>query len=225
MSDRQLRDACTELREQHRGEHRDANATLLAVLRMTRETQRSRFMLRHVLLPAAAMLVATTAWAGATGRLAPAVRNVVEVVREDVKTRQSRPPVRRHARAPSEAASNVPAPAVALVAIASEAPPAVASSAPVAAEDPHAAAFAKAHHIHFVEHDPKRAIEAWSAYLHAAPHGRFAPEARYNRAIALLRLGREAEARPSLERFAGGEYGGYRQREARALLNALDSRE
>jgi hypothetical protein len=47
------------------------------------------------------------------------------------------------------------------------------------------------------------------------------PEARYNRAIALARLGRNAEAAAALEPFARGDYGAYRQSEANALLNAL----
>ncbi len=221
MNDRDLRDACTELREQHRGEHHQADATLLAVLRRTRETQRGGFMLRHFLLPAAAMLAATTAWAGATGRLAPAVRSVVFVVRNEVRTERRKPTVRLHSPAP--AAERVELAVDAPVA-ASPTPPAVASSAPVSAEDPHAALFAKAHRIHFTEHDPARAVDAWAAYLHAAPQGRFAPEAHYNRALALVRLGREAEARPTLARFAGGDYGAYRQREARALLEALEKR-
>jgi len=45
-------------------------------------------------------------------------------------------------------------------------------------------------------------------------------EARYNRAICLVRLGRRAGARAALAPFASGAYGGYRQEDARALLDA-----
>ena len=65
-----------------------------------------------------------------------------------------------------------------------------------------------------------RALSGWNAYLQAAPGGRLATEARYNRAICLLRLGRDAEARQALEPFASGKFG-YRQNEARELLEEL----
>ncbi|MBX3223183.1 MAG: hypothetical protein KF795_21910, partial [Labilithrix sp.] len=96
-------------------------------------------------------------------------------------------------------------------------PPAPSASAP----DPHAALFAEAHRLHFTERDPARALAAWDRYLAAAPDGRFAPEARYNRALALVRLGRLVEAKPELRAFASGAYGDYRRDEAKALLDAL----
>lgn len=80
-----------------------------------------------------------------------------------------------------------------------------------------------AHRLHFVEHDAARALHAWDAYLAAVPHGRFALEARYNRALCLVRLGREDEARRALAPFAAGGYGGYRQREATELIDTLSS--
>ena len=53
---------------------------------------------------------------------------------------------------------------------------------------------------------------------------RFAVEARYNRAIVLARLHRITEARAALAPFAAGAVeGGYRQREATELLDALES--
>ncbi len=77
------------------------------------------------------------------------------------------------------------------------------------------------HRAHFVDGDPSSALRAWGAYLAAAPEGTFAPEAHYNRAVTLVRLGRLAEARQELEPFARGAYGGYRAREAAALLDAI----
>jgi len=65
------------------------------------------------------------------------------------------------------------------------------------------------------------AVAAWDAYLSAYPGGRYALEARYNRAIALIRAGRLEEARAALEPFERGVHGGYRQREARALGERL----
>lgn len=78
-----------------------------------------------------------------------------------------------------------------------------------------------AHQAHFVDHDFGAALRAWDAYLGAAPAGRFAPEARYNRALCLVRLGRKGEAESALRPFADGAYGGYRRDEAKALIEAL----
>jgi hypothetical protein len=96
-----------------------------------------------------------------------------------------------------------------------------AGSAELEAADPTFALYRAAHTAHFVDHDPARALAAWDAYIAAAPNGAFAPEAHYNRALSLVRLGRSSEARSALEPFANGAYGGYRQAEANALLARL----
>jgi TolA-binding protein len=97
---------------------------------------------------------------------------------------------------------------------------AVAPSASAAFHDADGDLYRLAHEAHFVSHDYGRALAAWDAYLSEAPRGRFATEARYNRAICLLRLGRDAEARQALEPFASGKMG-YRQSEASQLLEEL----
>jgi hypothetical protein len=91
-----------------------------------------------------------------------------------------------------------------------------------AATDGEESLYADAHRAHFVARDPVAALRGWNAYLRTYPDGRFALEARYNRALTLVRLGQVAEARAALAPFADGATGGYRQREARALLDALD---
>lgn len=80
-----------------------------------------------------------------------------------------------------------------------------------------------AHHAHFRDRDPAAALREWDAYLAMYPEGRFAVEARYNRAISLVRLGRRGEAREALAPFATGTYGGYRRAEAQGLLDAMAS--
>ncbi|WP_437519832.1 hypothetical protein WME79_25225 [Sorangium sp. So ce726] len=85
------------------------------------------------------------------------------------------------------------------------------------------ALYQAAHRAHFVERNPTAALDAWNAYLAAAPRGRFAVEAQYNRALCLVRLGRTDEARRALEPFAQGTFGGYRQTESRSLLEAMGS--
>ena len=80
-----------------------------------------------------------------------------------------------------------------------------------------------AHEAHFILKDPAAALAAWSDYLAHSPTGRLAVEARYNRALCLLRLGRIGEARAALQPFVAGAYGAYRQKEARNLVATLDA--
>ncbi len=80
--------------------------------------------------------------------------------------------------------------------------------------------YGAAHHAHFVLHDATTALAAWNAYLAQVQDGRFTTEARYNRAMCLLRLGRTDEARAALSAFAQTP-GGYRQQEAQQLVEKL----
>jgi hypothetical protein len=84
--------------------------------------------------------------------------------------------------------------------------------------------YERAHRIHFQEGDFARALPEWDGYLSAFPSGRWAPEARYNRAIALIKLGRFREARAALAPIAAGEYGEYRRSEARSLIETIERR-
>lgn len=82
--------------------------------------------------------------------------------------------------------------------------------------------YQRAHQSHFKEQDFAEALRAWNLYLRLDPGGPLALEARYNRALALLRLGRTLEAREALQPFARGEYGEYRRREATQLSEHID---
>lgn len=81
--------------------------------------------------------------------------------------------------------------------------------------------FRSAQALQFRDKAYAKALAGWEAYLRAAPGGALAPEARWNRAVCLLRLGRKPEARIALEPFAQGMEGGYRQAEAARLIAAL----
>ena len=101
-----------------------------------------------------------------------------------------------------------------------------AAPAPADLPDPDAAeraAYARAHVAHFAGTSWQRARTAWDDYLGSYPRGTFAPEARFNRALCLIRLERFGMARQALRPFAAGAVGrGYRTREARTLLDWMD---
>jgi hypothetical protein len=82
--------------------------------------------------------------------------------------------------------------------------------------------FRAAHDLHFKGDRPRDAIRAYAEYLREYPNGRFVPEARYNGALDQIKVGNDAAARDALAPFASGRFGGYRQKEARELLEALD---
>jgi hypothetical protein len=90
--------------------------------------------------------------------------------------------------------------------------------------DAEAAAYGRAHRAHFVEDAPGRALAAWDDYLAVYPAGVFAPEASYNRALCLVRLGRFGAAARALRPFASDARDGYRRIEARLLLDWIRER-
>ena len=92
---------------------------------------------------------------------------------------------------------------------------------PAPVSDAETRAYARAHQAHFADDAPARALDAWDAYLAAFPHGAFAPEAAYNRAICLVRLERRAEAARALRRIAAAPPDSYRREEALRLLDWL----
>lgn len=82
-------------------------------------------------------------------------------------------------------------------------------------------AFRRADDLYRRSGDLQGAIGAYRTYMRDYPTGRFVPEAKYNTALALVKLGRASEARSLLGPFADGAYGTYRQEAARKLLEAL----
>ena len=261
MTDNILKAASQALRElgdeQGQGE-RFTRARVMASLHQRRQRRSTRLAL---FLPLAAILVGSTAWAGATGRLGRVWTYVSDAVIEAVGEppggeeeavevpspgRRGTPPALASAAPspdvfPSEDPSELPAEEVEFAEEETRPEPVArgaggsgaanrrgrahssrAPGAPSARALPDTLSlYRAAHRTHFGEGDPAASLRAWDAYLRADPSGRFSVEARYNRAICLVRLGRRAQARAALAPFARGAYGGYRQREASELLEAL----
>jgi TolA-binding protein len=212
--------------------------TRARIMASLHQERRRRMTRRALLWPLAAILVGSTAWAGATGRLGEMVNVVVHAAGlapapttppGEAPAAAKVPPPAAPSAAPSAVAEAEPEPAEPELEPAAPAPRRATASVPSAAPSAPPATvtseeqvlYRAAHRAHFQDHDWAAALEAWDAYLRAAPQGRFVPEARYNRALCLVRLERTSEARSALEPFAAGKFGAYRQREAKALLDAM----
>lgn len=240
-------------RQQFDGQNADVDATLRAALMRVHGAQKKERDRRWIWMPAAAALVATTAFAGVTGRLVPLVHAVMETVQYAPKKEAAPPhaPTSDTVLAPVLPAAEEPAhapfvpsaaesgaqvrmtpaagrtmpsseqnPAQLPAQVQTDAPADARAEAPEADED--TALFAEANKLHFVDKDAARALAAWDKYLADKPSGRFAPEAHYNRALSLVRLGRREEAVRELRAFAEGRFGNYRQTEAQRLVGALE---
>jgi TolA-binding protein len=238
MSDDLLKAATRALKEETDADAADGRFTRARVMASLHQTKVKRRTRLAFVLPVAACLAAGTAWAGATGRLPAVFHAISEAVTFQAPPRATAPKRTPTATKPepraAPPASSEPAPPktetepvkptpaepAPSVERAPAAKPSPAPSSSGTFADRDGDLYRLAHEAHFAGHDYARALPAWEAYLRAAPSGRLATEARYNRAICLLRLGRTEEARTALKPFALGALG-YRQSEAQQLLNEL----
>jgi TolA-binding protein len=233
MSDDLLRAATQALKEETAETAEDGRFTRARVMASLHQGKVKRRTRLAFVLPLAACLAAGTAWGAATGRLPAMFHAIGQAVSYNAKAPPPKPAaqVAPAAKAPTEIEAAPPPPEPAPLeptkpaepvtpkaGVVTSAKPAPASSASF--KDTDGDLYRLAHDAHFSAHDYGRALSGWDAYLRAAPGGRLSTEARYNRAICLLRLGRDAEARVALEPFASGKMG-YRQNEARQLLSEL----
>jgi hypothetical protein len=82
-------------------------------------------------------------------------------------------------------------------------------------------AYREAERLQFEEKDYARALGAWDRYIPLAGKSPLLVDAKWQRALCLVRLGRSDEGREALEPFARGDLGAYRQSEARTILDTL----
>ena len=168
------------------------------------------------LLPVAAVLAGVTAWAGVRERwwLVSARAPEPELV---TTTTPSPPPIVTVARPsvlvlppPSASEAPVPSPVVRI------APPPPIDKSRLVLD-----AYRNAERLQFTSKDYAGALDAWDRYLAQANGGPLVVDARYDRALCLMHLGRKDEARDALAPFANAAPGTYRQAEAKALLESL----
>ncbi|HEY3495779.1 MAG TPA: hypothetical protein VGK73_13870 [Polyangiaceae bacterium] len=249
MTDDLLARATRALREETRDQDEGAHFTRSRIMASVHE-ERVRHRTRLAfLIPIAATFLAASAWGAANGKLGRAVAVFSEAIGlspaqapspaakvlpraspvhsapANVEPAPPAPPPEAPEPPPAESEAPVmPGPESVegpKTAASAAAPKASASAGRVS--DPAFDLYRAAHQAHFVDRDPGRALPAWEAYLRAAPNASLSLEARYNRALCLVRLHRSGEARAALRPFAEGRYGGYRQAEARELIAALPS--
>ncbi len=227
-----LDEATRALREETRAE---TNPETLVRALAARQRGKVR-TLRWLAWPLAATLVVLTALAGASGKLGRVLafmaldHGAEETAASGAASEQPHAAVASAVAEPPDAppaattvavlpaSAPLPARAIARPSLPAAALPAPSSSAVESADE----LYRRASQAHFVDHDYGKAVGLWDRYLQGG--GPLALEARYNRAVALLRAGRTAEARAALTPFAAGEYGAYRKQEAQALLDALPPR-
>jgi len=215
--------------------------TQLRVRRSLETRARFRHQLAGVLTALAILFVGTVSWALATG-------HVSALWRPPMPAPRALPPVTPPLRAsslpranPAIAAAPAPAPRPEIVAPAPAgpagpaapvvpvvppsvaiAPPELGRRAPAAVAPAFEPLYLRAYELHHHGGSPAATLAAWDAYLAAEPGGRFVIDARYSRAIVLIKLRRYAEARVALAPFARGEIeAGYRQAEAAKLVAAI----
>lgn len=227
---------------------RNGRPTLTRVLRTVQRSRGRRRVMWIVGLQLAFGGVAVGAWAVRSGGVAALKRRFVS---DDVPARSAplasiadrRPALAPPASATDESgtpiAAAAPPPVASAARRAAQVPPPPAAQRRQSARDrrrievsPPAAApippaltagelYERAHQAHFVRRDFGAALELWNRYIELGGAAPLVAEARFNRAIALLQLGRPAAAVADLRPFADGDYGAYRREEARTLLRRI----
>ncbi|HEX4514355.1 MAG TPA: hypothetical protein VGH87_30030 [Polyangiaceae bacterium] len=168
-------------------------------------------------MPIAAVLAAASVWASvarehrASPLVAPAIASNTPTVMTPVAS--ITPPI---VVAVASVTASAPAPIATRVhAVATKPAP------PDDSERRALRAYREAERLQFDEKDYARALDAWDRYIPLAGKSPLLVDAKWQRALCFVRLGRSGDAREALEPFARGELGAYRQNEARTILDAL----
>ena len=194
-----------------RGSRRRARATRARVLARAEREARRRSLLRRIAAPLAIVLAILLSGAALTAAGHPLAR----------ARRRPRSPTRDGGAAGHRPRGATPTRTVPVLA---RRIPSLADTGDRAAGE--RLAYERAHRAHFfARRARRRAGRLGRSTSPPIPRGTFAPEARYNRALCLVRL-RGSPPRPrALRPFATGRFGGYRRHEACLLLRWLAERD
>jgi FimV-like protein len=102
-----------------------------------------------------------------------------------------------------------------------EAAPTHPLAVPAAQRPSEIALYARAHELHFHENDARAALRLWIRYLDRFPQGRFVPEAQFNLAVCLVRIGDAEAARRWLTQLVSSPGSDYPKDQAERLLAEL----
>lgn len=179
--------------------------------------KRPLFRAARWVMPIAAVLAAASVWAAVAHNRAPAPSAPVVPTATAVMT----------VPAPIVTATATPAPTTTSEVTSEIEPPKVVPTTtpkpPAPRDDSERMAlraYREAERLQFDEKDYARALEAWDRYIPLAGTSPLLVDAKWQRALCLVRLGRP-EAREAIAPFARGELGAYRQDEARTILDTL----
>jgi hypothetical protein len=220
-SDEMLTRATRALREETRGDVEDAAASRRRIVERIGRRSRRRTRASVFVLAFAAVLSASSVWAARGGHIGAVLQRFRHPTSAPDREPVQRTVANEVALQPAPIAQATIATVAETSTVVVVTPPRHTTQTKTHATDHEDDLFAAATHAHFEQHDPSAALAAWDAYLDAAPAGRFALEARYNRALCLLRLGRRSEAIAELSPYANGVHGDYRQHDAARLIAAL----
>lgn len=238
MSDQKLYALGRVLRQRHADPASAGKLRARIVTTLQAKADGSRWRAGQVIV-ALVLAAASSAWAA--GRYAPQLEQFVEQLKLTKDDRVVQPSSVRISAPPAKAAAvsatSTPKSVAAPVTVDKE-PTVVAkkqtvrvertvSTAPspesVADEDVNweaqeLEAYRVAHDSHFRHQDYRLAQMLWLQYLQSFPNGKLAPEAKYNRAVALLKLGDDEQAHQEFEQLLQEPRLAYRHGDIRAML-------
>jgi TolA-binding protein len=194
-------------------------------LRVRRTLEHGHGMRRHagVIAALAVLLVASASWGFATGKIQHWFRASVPTSPSPSPTARTR--IATQEPAPAPIAEPTPAPVVEPAPVPAPVVVAAKTHPPTLTPPPTSRRYAKAHELYFHDGDYAGALAAFDDYLVHEPTGQFVAEARYNRALCLVHLDQLADAKLALQPFADGTVlAGYRQAEAKTLIEKIDHR-
>lgn len=175
--------------------------------------KKSAHVVRFI-LPVAAVLAAASVWAAASKRhVEPSVS---ELAAPRVTVAPVTPTLAVYA-ATTQVTADVPTPPPPVTVAKSKAQTPIVDDS----ERRGLRAYRDAERLQFTDKDYAAALEAWDRYLPLGGKSPLVIDARYDRALCLVHLGRRDEAREALGPFARGELGAYRQAEAQSLLDGM----